>query len=122
MPRFTTFCPAKAPLTEENLPDQSGKVFIVTGGSGGLGQILVTILYQRNANVYIAARSESKTDAVMNEIRSKHPASRGQLHFLSLILDDLTTVKACAERFLSKEKRLDVLWNNQQACYVCRYP
>ena len=70
MPRFTTFCPAKAPLTEENLPDQSGKVFIVTGGSGGLGQILVTILYQRNANVYIAERSVSKTDAVMYEIRS----------------------------------------------------
>lgn len=112
IPRLTTFCPAKAPLTEENLPDQSGRVFIVTGGSGGLGQILATILYQRNANVYIAARSKSKTTDVMNEIRAKHPASQGKLHFLPLVLDDLTTVKACAQEFLSKENRLDVLWNN----------
>lgn len=32
--------------------------------------------------------------------------------FLKLDLDDLTTIKASAEEFLRKEKRLDVLWNN----------
>jgi NAD(P)-dependent dehydrogenase (short-subunit alcohol dehydrogenase family) len=34
------------------------------------------------------------------------------LVFLHLDLDDLTTIKKSAEEFLSKEKKLDVLWNN----------
>jgi retinol dehydrogenase 12 len=32
--------------------------------------------------------------------------------FLSLDLNDLTTIKASATEFLQKEERLDVLWNN----------
>lgn len=32
--------------------------------------------------------------------------------FLHLDLDDLTTIKKSAEEFLSKETKLDVLWNN----------
>lgn len=32
--------------------------------------------------------------------------------FLYLDLADLTTIKASADEFLSKETRLDVLWNN----------
>lgn len=32
--------------------------------------------------------------------------------FLHLDLDDLTTIKSSADDFLSKEDRLDVLWNN----------
>jgi len=32
--------------------------------------------------------------------------------FLSLKLDDLSTIKATADAFLSQESRLDVLWNN----------
>jgi NAD(P)-dependent dehydrogenase (short-subunit alcohol dehydrogenase family) len=104
--------PAKPPLTEENLPDQQGKVFIVTGGSGGVGKELVAILYQRNAKVYIAARSEPKTDEAMGEIRKLHPSSRGEMIYLSLQLHDLATIKASAQQFLARESRLDVLWNN----------
>lgn len=104
--------PAKPTLTEENLPDQSGKVFIVTGGSGGVGKELVGILYQANARVYILARSESKTEAAMLDIRTAHPKSKGQMVYIPLQLEDLTTIKASAEKFLSLENRLDVLFNN----------
>ena len=44
------------PLTEQNLTDQSGKVFIVTGGGTGIGAELVKILYGANGIVYIAGR------------------------------------------------------------------
>lgn len=110
--RRSTVWPYKPPLTEKNLPDQQGKVFIVTGGSGGLGKELVTILYQHNAKIYIAARSEAKTKAAMEEIQKLHPNSTGELVYLHLQLDDLTTIKTSAEEFLAKESRLDVLWNN----------
>ncbi|VUC25209.1 unnamed protein product [Clonostachys rosea] len=110
--RRSTVAPYEATLTEENLPDQTGKVFVVTGASSGVGKELVRILYQHNAKVWLAARSESRTIEAIKDIKGSHPNSRGQLLFLSLQLDDLSTIKASAEEFLSKESRLDVLWNN----------
>lgn len=84
----------------------------MTGASGGLGELLVNILYQHNAKVYLAARSEAKTAKVIEGVKAAHPSSKGDLQFLSLQLDDLTTIKRTANEFLSKESRLDVLWNN----------
>lgn len=85
---------------------------MVTGGSGGIGQELVDILYSRNAKIYIAARSQSKTEELITMVKKTHPTSSGEMKFLSLQLDDLTTIKKTAEEFLSQESRLDILWNN----------
>ena len=99
-------------LTEKNLPDQHGKVFIVTGSNTGVGYQLAAILYQHNATVYIAARTESKARTAISNLQELHPQSKGTLHYLHLDLSDLSGIKASAEEFLSKETRLDVLWNN----------
>ncbi|KAL2063516.1 hypothetical protein VTL71DRAFT_5321 [Oculimacula yallundae] len=106
------FSTTKPPLTEKNLPDQSGKVFLITGSTGGLGHELAQILYAQNAKVWMAARSEEKAHQVMNDIKKRHPASKGALVFLQLDLNDLTTIKASAEKFLTQETSLHVLWNN----------
>lgn len=37
------------PLTEHNLSDQTGKVYIVTGGYAGVGLELASLLYRKNA-------------------------------------------------------------------------
>ncbi|KAE8153587.1 hypothetical protein BDV25DRAFT_127100 [Aspergillus avenaceus] len=110
--KCSTVLPNKPTLTEKNLSDQSGKVFLVTGASGGIGKLLITILYQHNGKVYLGARSESKTKEVIEEIKAAHPSSKGELVFLNLQLDDLATIKQTANEFLAKEDRLDVLWNN----------
>ena len=99
-------------LTEKNLPDQHGKVFIITGSNTGVGKELASILYQHNATVYVAARTESKARTAIEDIKSLHPSSKGTLHYLHLDLSDLSTIKAAAETFKRKETRLDVLWNN----------
>ncbi|RDW79443.1 hypothetical protein BP6252_04081 [Coleophoma cylindrospora] len=104
--------PPTAKFTEENCPDQSGKVFIVTGASAGVGKELAQILYSKNATVYAAARSADRTEAAISSMKSAFPNSTGTLHFLQLDLGDLTTIKKSASDFLAKEKRLDVLWNN----------
>lgn len=70
------------------------------------------ILYLKNAKVYVAARSEAKAAKAIEGIKSRAPSSKGQLIYLHLDLDDLTTIKASAEKFLSENERLDVLWNN----------
>jgi len=40
------------------------------------------------------------------------PNSKGEAIYLYLDLDDLTTIKASANEFLSKEEKLHILWNN----------
>jgi len=110
--RCTSIIPHKPVLTEANIGDQSGKTFIVTGGTGGIGKGLVRILYQSNARVYVAARSSNKTKTLVEELQHEFPKSKGDLIYLKLDLDDLTTIKASAEEFIAKESRLDVLWNN----------
>ncbi|KAK6583361.1 hypothetical protein PZA11_004437 [Diplocarpon coronariae] len=103
---------SKPLLTEKNLPDQTGKVFVVTGSSSGLGKDLAEILYAHNAKIYVAARSEDKARRAIDEITSKYPDSKGGLGYLHLDLNDLTTIKASAEAFLAQEGSLHVLWNN----------
>ncbi|KGQ07797.1 putative oxidoreductase [Beauveria bassiana D1-5] len=100
------------PLTERNLPDQTGRVHIVTGANSGVGEQLTQILYEKNATVYVAARSQSKADAAIERARALHPSSKGRLVFLSVDLSDLRTVKPAVDAFLARESRLDVLVNN----------
>ncbi|OCL12084.1 NAD(P)-binding protein [Glonium stellatum] len=107
----TYFIP-KPTLTEENLPDQSGKVHIVTGGYAGVGLELTKILFQKNATIYAAGRSKDKANRAIEVIKNEFPNSTGRVEFLQLDLEDLSTIKRSAEEFLSKEPRLDVLVNN----------
>ncbi|KAF2722958.1 NAD(P)-binding protein [Polychaeton citri CBS 116435] len=102
----------KPTLTESNLPDQTGRVFIVTGGYAGVGKELCKILYGKNGTVYIAGRSKQKADSAVDEIRQAHPSSDGRLEFLQVDLSDLPTIKASSDDFLRREQRLDVLTNN----------
>ncbi|OAL36367.1 hypothetical protein AYO20_04263 [Fonsecaea nubica] len=99
-------------LTEKNLPDQTGKVYLITGSNTGVGYQVASILYSHNAKVYIAARTESKALAAIDSIKQEHPKSQGKLEYLFLNLSDLSTIKASAEDFLSREDKLHWLDNN----------
>lgn len=77
-----------------------------------MGKELISILYERNAKVYVAARSETKAMAAIHEVERSLPGSTGQLLFLHLDLSDLSTIEKSAQTFLERESRLDVLWNN----------
>ena len=109
---FSQLFPPRPSLTENNVSDQSGKVFIVTGSSSGVGEQLAYILYKHNAKVYIAARSEEKSNKAIERIKARVPQSNGHLIYLHLDLNDLTTIKRSAQDFLSQNDRLDVLWHN----------
>jgi NAD(P)-dependent dehydrogenase (short-subunit alcohol dehydrogenase family) len=111
---LSQFFPPHPTLTEQNLPSQKSKVFIVTGGTSGVGYHLATILYQSGGKVYIAGRTEAKAKQAIEEIKSLSPddSSAGELENLTLELDDLSSIKASAEAFKAKESKLDVLWNN----------
>lgn len=93
--------------------NQSDKqVYIVTGSNTGIGKEVTHILYSKNAKIYVAARSEEKAGKAIEAIKKACPNSEGELVFLRLDLADLTTIKASAEEFLSKETKLHILFNN----------
>ncbi|KAF2726467.1 short-chain dehydrogenase [Polyplosphaeria fusca] len=109
---FSQIFPGKPKWTEKDIQDLSGKVYIVTGSNTGIGKEVASILYSKNSKVYIAARTPSKAESAISSIKAAHPNSKGSLAFLRLDLADLSTIKASANEFLSKEKKLDVLFNN----------
>ena len=86
---------------------------MITGGYAGVGAQLSSILYSKNATVWIAGRSKEKSDKAIDSIKAEHPSSKGTLHFLNIDLSDLTTIKSAAEEFLSKETKLH--WIDQNA-------
>ena len=100
------------PLTEKNLPNQTGRVYLISGSNTGVGYQVASILYSQHAKVYIAARSESKALAAIDSMKKEHPNSHGKLEYLHLNLSDLTTIKASAEDFLAREDKLHWLDNN----------
>lgn len=77
-----------------------------------MGKELARILYSLNAKVYLASRTEATVNQAIADITSSAPKSTGALEFLPINLEDLDSVRAAATSFLSKESRLDGLWNN----------
>ncbi|GAB1314784.1 hypothetical protein MFIFM68171_04994 [Madurella fahalii] len=118
---WTQFFPPRnsAPLTEANLPSQTGKVCIVTGGSSGLGYEISRILYGAGATVYILTRSREHADGAISRIRAFYDSKqadgkqRGSLEYIHMDLMDLASVKTAAQQFLGRHPgRLDILFNN----------
>ncbi len=105
---------AKQRWTVADIPDQSGKTFIVTGANSGLGYETTLALAGKGARVIMACRTESKANQAMDSIRRAHP--QADLVFMPLDLSDLASVRAFAEAFAAQAgeqgPRLDVLINN----------
>ena len=109
---YTQWFPPKPTFTDQNVSSQSGKVFIVTGGSAGIGFELIKILYAKGATVYMASRSQEKAEAAIQAIQAIKVENPGAVKFLHLDLDDLSTIKDSANAFTAQESQLDPLWNN----------
>ncbi|KAI9172654.1 2,2-dialkylglycine decarboxylase [Paramyrothecium foliicola] len=110
--------PPKPTFTENNVPDLTGKVCVVSGANSGVGKEVAQIFYSKNAKVYLAARSESKTSDAIESIKNAVPkTSGGQLIFLYLDLSDLDSVKKSAARFLEMESEIHLLFNNAGVGY-----
>ena len=66
------------------VPDLTGKVAIVTGGTGGLGLETALQLAKKGAKVYIAGRSQVKGQVAVDKVRAATGASKEQVQFLEL--------------------------------------
>ncbi|KAL2829203.1 hypothetical protein BDW59DRAFT_159197 [Aspergillus cavernicola] len=110
--QFSQIFPPRPAFTEKDITFQRGKVFLVTGGTSGIGFELAKILYARGGTVYITGRTEEKAQAAVKEIQKTVKERDGKVDYIVLNLDDLNSIKGSAEAFREKELKLDVLWNN----------
>ncbi|EWC47939.1 hypothetical protein DRE_02821 [Drechslerella stenobrocha 248] len=91
----------------DSLPDLAGRVYIVTGGNAGIGLETAKVLTQKNARVYIGARSDTKAQTAISTIQSQLPKNcTGTTHYLHLDHMNLSTISAGAQAFLAKETSL----------------
>jgi NAD(P)-dependent dehydrogenase (short-subunit alcohol dehydrogenase family) len=93
--------------------DMTGQVCLVTGASSGLGRATAEGLARLGATVHMLARNESKGQWVREGIISR--TEDETVHLEIADLSSLTSVRAFAERFLDRERHLDVLINNAGA-------
>ncbi|KAN0127177.1 NAD-P-binding protein [Lactarius tabidus] len=108
--------PPKPTWTATDVPDQSGKTVIITGGSAGIGRETARVLLSKGARVYIATRSEEKSQKAIEELKKE--TGKDSIFFLKLDLADLPSVKAAAEEYIGKETELHTLYNNGGVMYT----
>jgi NAD(P)-dependent dehydrogenase (short-subunit alcohol dehydrogenase family) len=96
-------------FTADDVPDQSGRTFLVTGANTGIGFETAKVLAARGARVLLGCRSAERAAAAIESIHEALPDA--DLEFVELDQGDLGSVRAAAER-VADEPRLDVLLNN----------
>lgn len=93
-----------------SLPQQAGRVFIVTGANTGLGYETTLMLAKKGAKVVMACRNLSKANEAKANIVKEVP--NATLEVLQIDLSSLNSVRNFAKAFQAKFDRLDVLVNN----------
>jgi len=96
--------------TTSDIPDQSGRTALVTGGNSGLGFQTVLQLARKGAHVLLAARDRARGAAAVERVAADAPAGRTEL--VEIDLADLTSVERFAAAFLADGQGLDLLVNN----------
>ncbi|WP_335989429.1 SDR family oxidoreductase [Glycomyces sp. MUSA5-2] len=92
------------------VPDQSGKLAIVTGSNSGTGFEAARKLAGAGATVVMAVRTPAKGEAARGRILAAHPGADVQVRRLDLA--DLASVQEFAETMVSDGRPVDLLLNN----------
>ncbi|PYI09631.1 oxidoreductase [Aspergillus sclerotiicarbonarius CBS 121057] len=93
-----------------DIPDLAGQVFLITGGTAGLGARTALRLAQHDAaKIYITGRNAPAAEALIASAGNTSPNSNPTITFLPCDFTSLASVHSAAQTFLARESRLDVL-------------
>jgi retinol dehydrogenase 12 len=98
--------------------DITNKVCLITGASGGIGEVTAREIAKQGLQVLIVSRNEQRCAAAADKIHAEtgNPA----VDFLVADLSSQAEVRDLAQRFRNKYQRLDVLINNAGGFYMKR--
>ena len=98
------------PWTAADIPDQSGRLALITGASSGLGLETARALVRRGATVVLGCRSRQRSEQARTSLLAD--AAGGAINLLDLDLADLASVRTAARDLADRYGRLDLLINN----------
>ncbi|MGP4057038.1 SDR family NAD(P)-dependent oxidoreductase [Mycobacterium sp. 4D054] len=101
--------------TAADVPDQSGRVAVVTGANTGIGYETAAVLAGRGARVVIAVRNLDKGRKAADDIARRHPGADVTLQELDL--SSLASVREAADALRLAFPRIDLLINNAGVMY-----
>jgi NAD(P)-dependent dehydrogenase (short-subunit alcohol dehydrogenase family) len=111
--RFGSGANASAALgawTASDIPDQRGRVAVITGANAGVGLATARELSGHGAHVVLAVRDIGKGAVAAAAIRSQTPGAEVSLQQLDLA--SLASIHTCADELRDKLGRIDLLINN----------
>jgi NAD(P)-dependent dehydrogenase (short-subunit alcohol dehydrogenase family) len=106
---------AAAHWTTADIPDQTGRLAVVTGSNTGLGLATAEALAGAGAEVVMAVRNLDKGEAARAQILDTHPDAKILLQPLDLA--SLDSVRTAADELLAHHDHLDLLINNAGLMY-----
>ena len=92
------------------VPDQAGKLVVVTGANSGTGKEAARRLAGAGAHVVMAVRTMAKGEQARAEILAAHPGA--ELEVRRVDLADLASVAEFTDRLIADGTPVDVLINN----------
>ncbi|WWC97906.1 hypothetical protein V866_004794 [Kwoniella sp. B9012] len=94
----------------EDMPDLTGKVAVVTGGSRGIGEALVGDLVQKGCKVHILSSTKQHAEEAIQHVSEHTPNARNLITFHQVDLGTLKDVVALTSKLSSQLDRLDLLF------------
>jgi NAD(P)-dependent dehydrogenase (short-subunit alcohol dehydrogenase family) len=105
-----------AKWTAADIPDQTGRVAVITGANTGLGYETALALADHGAHVVLAVRNLDKGKDAAARITAKSP--RADVALQELDLTSLESIRTAAGQLRSDHDRIDVLINNAGVMYT----
>jgi NAD(P)-dependent dehydrogenase (short-subunit alcohol dehydrogenase family) len=96
--------------TAADVPDQRGRVAVVTGANTGLGYETAKVLAERGATVVLACRDLQKAEQAAARIGEAAPGA--EVTTVELDLASFASIRRAAAEIGSRHPRLDLLINN----------
>src|SRR5215472_11360323 len=93
-----------------DIPDQSGRIAVVTGSNTGIGYHTAAVLAYSGAHVVLAVRDLEKGNAALARIVGASP--RADVTLQALDLSSLDSVRSAADALRTAYPRIDLLINN----------
>lgn len=93
------------------IPDQSGRLAVVTGANSGIGYHTARLLALAGAEVVLAVRNGAQGEAAADRIRANAPTT-GPVSVATVDLANLESVASFADVLLERGRPVDLLVNN----------
>jgi NAD(P)-dependent dehydrogenase (short-subunit alcohol dehydrogenase family) len=96
--------------TAADIPDQSGRVAVVTGANSGIGRVSARELARAGASVILACRDTARGETALEDVRVGAKDAAPELRRLDLA--DLSSVREFANDVSERHEGIDLLINN----------